>query len=242
MDIADHDGMLDLTIVLVFVIYSVAVGLRNRRRASESLSEYFLAGRSIRGWQAGISMAATQFAADTPLLVMGMLAVAGTASLWRLWIYGLAFLLMGFLLGSAWQRAGVLTDAELTMIRYSARGALTLRVLKAFYYGTVINCVVVAFVLVAAVRIFEIFLPWHAWLPEGVYGTVLELVAGSGLEIASGVSGLSAAVATANNVLSIFTMLVFVALYSTTGGLRSVIATDVAQWPTPRWPCTRPAA
>jgi len=222
--------MLDLFIVLVFVIYSVAVGLRHRRQASQNLDEYFLAGRSIRGWQSGLSMAATQFAADTPLLVMGMLAIAGTSSLWRLWIYGLAFLLMGFLLSSAWQRARVLTDAELTMLRYSSRGALALRVLKAVYYGTVINCVVVAFVLVAAVRIFEIFLPWHLWMPEGAYGAVLSLVTAAGMHISSGVSGLSPDVATANNIISIVTMLVFVALYSTTGGLRSVIATDVAQF------------
>ena len=36
-----------------------------------------------------------------------------------------------------------------------------LRAIKAFYYGTVINCVVMAFVLVAALRIAEVFMPWH---------------------------------------------------------------------------------
>jgi Na+/proline symporter len=174
-------------------------------------------------------MAATQFAADTPLLVMGLLAVGGGASLWRLWIYGLAFLLMGYLLGAAWQRAGVLTDAELTTVRYSARGALTLRVLKAVYYGTVINCVVLAFVMVAAARIFELFLPWHLWLPDDVYAPILSAVSATGIEIASGLSGLSPEVATTNNLVSLALMLSFVGLYSTTGGLRGVIATDVLQ-------------
>ena len=174
-------------------------------------------------------MAATQFAADTPLLVMGLIAVGGVFSLWRLWIYGLAFLMMGFILAAPWRRSGILTDAELVMTRYSARGALTLRGLKAIYYGTVINCVVMAFVLVAAVRIFEIFLPWNAWLPAGLYGGLLSTIASSGFGMASGVTGLDAATATTNNVLSIVVMLSFVALYSTTGGLRSVIATDVAQ-------------
>jgi Na+/proline symporter len=221
--------MIDLAIVALFVCYSINVGMRARRQASRSLSQYFLAGRTVRGWQSGLSMAATQFAADTPLLVMGLLAVSGAASLWRLWIYGLAFLLMGYVLGAAWQRAGVLTDAELTTIRYSARGALTLRVLKAVYYGTVVNCVVLAFVLVAAVRIFELFLPWHLWLPVSFYAAFANVIAASGIEIASGVSGLSTEIATANNVLSIVLMLAFVALYSTTGGLRGVIATDVVQ-------------
>ena len=61
--------MIDLIIVLAFVFHGIANGFRNRSKASQSLEEYFLAGRSIRGWRAGVSLAATQFAADTPLLV-----------------------------------------------------------------------------------------------------------------------------------------------------------------------------
>jgi Na+/proline symporter len=221
--------LLDIGILAAFIAYSLYVGLRARRVGSRDLTQYFLAGRKLSGWRAGLSMAATQFAADTPLLVMGLIAVGGVFSLWRLWIYGLAFLLMGFVLGAAWRRAAVLTDAELTMIRYSAKGALTLRALKAVYYGTVINCVVLAFVLAAATRLFEIFLPWHEWLPAGVYAPWRDAVSLTGLEITSGVTGLEAPVATANNLLSIVLMLVYVGLYSTTGGLRGVIATDVMQ-------------
>jgi solute:Na+ symporter, SSS family len=221
--------MIDWAIVLAFVAYSVFEGFRSRRQSSENLSEYLLAGRTIRGWRAGFSMAATQFAADTPLLVMGLIAVGGAFSLWRLWIYGLAFLLMGFVLAAAWRRAGILTDAELTVRRYSGKGVLALRALKGIYYGTVINCVVMAFVMVAAVRLFEIFLPWHLWLPESAYDTLLAVVSASGFSLSSATPDVSAAVATTNNVISIFAMLAFVATYSTAGGLRSVIATDVAQ-------------
>jgi SSS family solute:Na+ symporter len=220
---------LDLSILFAFVAYSVWAGLAARRRASEGLEEYFLAGRSLSGWRAGCSMAATQFAADTPLLVMGLIAVGGIASLWRLWIYGLAFLFMGFVLGSAWRRAGVLTDAELTMIRYTPHGATAVRAMKAVYYGVVINCTVLAFVLVAATRIFEVFLPWHEWLPADVYGYLRETVAASGLELHSGLTGLDPATATTNSLLGILATVAFVALYSTTGGLRSVVRTDIAQ-------------
>lgn len=61
--------MLDLLIVFAFVLYGLASGIRARDKASQSLDEYFLAGRTIKGWKAGFSMGATQFAADTPLLV-----------------------------------------------------------------------------------------------------------------------------------------------------------------------------
>lgn len=222
--------MLDLMILAAFVLYGIASGWRARTLASRSLDDYFLAGRSLRGWQAGTSMAATQFAADTPLLVTGLVATAGVFALWRLWIYGLAFLLMAFVFAAAWRRAGVLTDAELTEVRYSGRGVMPLRLLKAIYYGTVINCVVLAMVLVAAVRIAEVFLPWHQWLPPAVYQPLLAAVAGTGIRLSESVTGLPAEVMSANSLISIALILVFTATYSITGGLLAVVRTDVVQF------------
>lgn len=222
--------MIDSLIVLVFVVYSISAGFRARSKASRNLVEYFLAGRSISGWKAGFSMAATQYAADTPLLVTGLVATGGIFMLWRLWIYGLAFLMMGFILGRAWRRSMVLTDAELTEIRYSGQGVLALRSLKAFYYGTVINCTVMAMVLVAATRISETFLFWNEWLPEGFYHRILTGIQALGMNFSSGATGLDPVVATTNNIISIVVILAFTALYSTTGGLRSVVATDIVQF------------
>ena len=224
--------MLDLIIVLAFVVYAVGSGLASRKKASEGLGEYFLAGKTLGGWRAGFSMAATQFAADTPLLVMGLVATGGVFLLWRLWIYGIAFLLMAFVFAVGWRRSGVLTDAQLTEVRYSGRGVLALRVLKALYYGTLINCVVMAFVLVAAMRIAEVFLPWHEWLGAGVHGLFVGFAEATGLVsvLGSTATGLAPAVAAANNLLSIALILAFTTLYSTTGGLRAVVATDVVQF------------
>jgi SSS family solute:Na+ symporter len=222
--------MLDLLILAAFVLYGLASGWRARSLASRSLDDYFLAGRSLRGWQAGTSMAATQFAADTPLLVTGLVATAGVFALWRLWIYGLAFLFMAFVFAAAWRRAGVLTDAELTEVRYSGRGVMPLRLLKAIYYGTVINCVVLAMVLVAAVRIAEVFLPWHQWLPPAVYQPLIAAVAATGIRLSESVTGLPAEVMSANSLISIALILAFTAAYSITGGLRAVVRTDVVQF------------
>jgi solute:Na+ symporter, SSS family len=222
--------MIDVLIVLVFIIYSIGNGFRNKSKASENLEEYFLAGRSIKGWRAGFSLAATQFAADTPLLVTGLIATGGIFMLWRLWIYGLGFLMIGFLLGRAWRRASVITDAEVTEIRYSGRGVLALRGLKAIYYGTVMNCTIMAMVLVAATRISEIFLPWNEWLPAGLYQSIYHVVKSIGIPLASGATGLETYVATTNNIISILLIIGFTALYSATGGLRSVIATDTVQF------------
>ena len=222
---------LDVALIIGFIFYALAAGLRARRRAGQSLEEYFLAGRQLKGWQAGVSMAATQFAADTPLLVTGLVATAGIFALWRLWIYALAFLMLGFVFAAAWRRARVLTDAELTEARYGERAALWLRALKAIYFGTVFNCTVLAMVLLAATQIAEPFLLWQDWLPASVFDPLTRFMERLGVPFT--VLGRDRAdlwQRSAANLLSLGAIVGVTMLYSMTGGLRAVVATDVVQF------------
>lgn len=222
----------DWLILIGFAAWAVLSGLRSREQASRNLEQYFLAGRSLPGWQAGCSMAATQFAADTPLLVMGLIATAGIFGLWRLWIYALAFLLLGFVLAPCWRRAAVLTDAELAELRYSGRAASWLRVLKAVYFGTIFNSVVLAMVLFAAREIFEPFLLWHRWLPEALFEAIESAVRFVGVPFArSGHDPGSAEIwiHSTDNLISLMLLVGLTAAYSTVGGLRAVVRTDIAQ-------------
>ena len=220
----------DALIVVAFIAYAVNAGFRNRRQASKNLEEYFLAGRTLPGWKAGLSMAASQFAADTPLLVTGIVATAGIFGLWQLWVYAATFLLMGFVLAGAWRRAGVVTDAELSEVRYGGTPAAVLRGVKAVYLGTVINCVAIAWVLFAAAKIAEPFLLWNEWLPAGVLRPVVGLVETVGLPLTiGGLDDPEVWVKTANNLISLTAILMVATFYSATGGLRSVVATDIVQ-------------
>lgn len=212
---------LDLLIVAAFVATSLGFGLRARRLAARGMSEYFLAGRSLRGWQAGVSMAATQFAADTPLVVTGLVASAGLFGLWQLWSYGVAFLLLGFLFAPLWRRAGVVTDAELAELRYSGRGATLLRAVRAFLYGVVFNTVVVAMVLLAATVVARPFLHWEAWLPAALFQPLVSMF---------GALGSGSPASAAADFVSLALVVLFTLGYSTTGGLRGVVATDILQF------------
>lgn len=220
----------DIAIILAFIVYSIYSGFKNKDQASKDLTEYFLAGRSLPGWKAGLSMSATQFAADTPLLVTGIIAVSGIFFLWQMWIYALAFLMMGFVLASHWRRANVITDAELTEIRYGGGKALALRGFKAVYFGTIFNCVVLAWVFFAASRIAEPFLPWNEWLPAAVFEPMTHLVQWLGVKLTPAATGAANVwVLSTNNLISVLSILLVTTFYSATGGLRSVVDTDVVQ-------------
>lgn len=221
----------DAAVVLAFLGYALGTGLRSRKAASRSLEDYFLAGRSLSGWKAGLSMAATQFSADTPLLVTGLIATSGVFALWRIWIYAIAFLFMGFLLASSWRRAGVLTDAELAETRYRSSGAPVLRLVKALYFGTIVNWVVLAMVLLAATRLAEPFLLWDEWLPRSLFTAIRRLVVWGEVPFSTAdVDAGATWIRSTNNVLSIGIILLVTLCYSTTGGLRSVVDTDLAQF------------
>lgn len=225
---------IDVLIIFAFIAYALYSGMRAKDDAGKNLEEYFLAGRSLPGWKAGLSMAATQFAADTPLLVTGLVATAGVFSLWRLWIYAIAFLLLGFVLAPSWRRVGVITDAELTEVRYGGKSAAALRGIKAVYFGTIFNCAVLSFVLLAATRIAEPFLTWHLWVPGSFHDVFVGLA--QWIDTPITVVGDDPAtwpadvwVRSANNIMSILAILIVTTFYSTTGGLRSVVNTDVVQ-------------
>ncbi|MEZ5476974.1 MAG: sodium:solute symporter family protein [Thiolinea sp.] len=224
-------SFIDASILLAFIGYAIWQGLRSKKQASQGLEEYFLAGRSLSGWKAGISMAATQFAADTPLNVMGIMAISGIFALWQMWIYALAFLMMGFVLAASWRRVSVITDAELTEIRYGGKQAAFLRGFKAIYFGGIFNCIVLGWVFFAGAKIAEPFLPWNEWLPVGFFEFLQSIVESIGVSVASvGADDADVWVKTTNNLISILVIIFVATAYSTTGGLRSVVNTDIMQF------------
>ena len=60
---------IDWTIIIMYIIFSLGVGIYFSKRAGENTEEYFLSGRSLPWWIVGTSMVATTFAADTPLAI-----------------------------------------------------------------------------------------------------------------------------------------------------------------------------
>lgn len=146
-------GVLDYTIVVTYVVISITVGLVYTRKASQSVNNFFLAGRTLPWWLIGISMAATNFAIDTPLAITKFVFRDGIAGVWFFWAFGISALLATFLFSKLWRRAEILTDAEITERRYSGQSAAFLRLFKGFYFGVLINCFVMGWVFRALIKI-----------------------------------------------------------------------------------------
>ena len=84
---------LDWLVIAAYFAVNLAIGFFYMKRASGNIGEFFLSGRNVSWWLAGTSMVATTFAADTPLVVTGLIYAQGIAGNWLWW----RFLLSGML-------------------------------------------------------------------------------------------------------------------------------------------------
>ena len=155
----------DWLIIALYFVASAAIGLAYTRKAGQSLADYFVSGRSLPWWLAGTSMVATTFAADTPLVVAGLVAKYGVAGNWLWWNGAFSGVLTVFFFSRLWRRAGVLTDVEFAELRYGGRPAAVLRGFRALYLALPINLIIMGWVTRAMVTILQISLnidPWKA--------------------------------------------------------------------------------
>src|SRR5512143_1024513 len=159
---------IDWAIVAAYFICTAAIGFYFTRRGGESMSEYFISGRQVPWWLAGASMVATTFAADTPLVVTGLVANHGVAGNWLWWNFVFSGTLTVFLFARLWRRAHVMTDVEFAEIRYSGKPAAALRGFRALYLAIPVNLIILGWVTRAMIKILTISLGVNPYIAVGI--------------------------------------------------------------------------
>ncbi len=148
---------LDWIVVLTFLAFIFVVGVSFTKRASKDLESFFLGGRNLPWYIAGLSMVATTFAADTPLAVTELVAQNGISGNWLWWNALAGGMLTTFFFAHLWRRAEILTEIEFIEIRYHGPVAAFLRGFRAVYLGLIMNVLVIGWVNVALVSLIQVF-------------------------------------------------------------------------------------
>ncbi len=150
----------DIAVLVVYLVVVFGIGLYLSRRASRNTEQFFVAGRSLPWWIIGTSMVATTFAADTPLVVSGLVARGGIFENWMWWQWGIGGIVAVFLFAKLWRRAGITTDAELIEMRYDGKPAAALRCYRAVWFGLLQNVLIIAWVIKAMAKIVIVVMGW----------------------------------------------------------------------------------
>ena len=193
----------DWLIVGAYMAFTLSIGVWLSRRASGGVEQFFVGGRSLPWWLTGTSMAATTFSVDTPLYVSALIATRGIAGNWEWWSFGLSHIVLIYVFARLWRRAEIVTDVELTELRYGGRPAAVLRGTRAFLFALPINCISIGFVMLAMRKVVEALGLLPA-LPDGIPGD--------------------------ERLWAVVALSVFVLVYAGISGLWGVVATDFFQF------------
>ncbi len=210
---------IDWVLIILYLVFTFIVGLVMKSKADKGgLDSYFAGGRNVPWWWLGTSMVATTFAADTPLWVTGVVAKYGIAGNWFWWSSVISTMFMTFFFASRWRQAGVITDVELTEIRYGGKQAAVLRSVKALFSSLFVNCIILGWVFAAMAKITRPFIHWNEILGQETFDTI-ELFWPSLLVFHD-----------VNNTLTIAVICIIIIIYSSAGGIRAVMFTDLFQF------------
>ena len=145
----------DWAAIVGYLLITLILGLYFRGRSGKSTEDYFVSGRNVSWWLAGTSMVATTFAADTPLVVTGLVYANGVAGNWLWWSFLPSGMMTVFLFARLWRRSGLITDVQFAEMRYSGKPAAFLRGFRAVYLGLLMNCLILGWVTKAMVNIIS---------------------------------------------------------------------------------------
>ena len=182
---------LDWTIVVLFIVGSMAVGLFYTKKASKDVSSFFVSGRVLPWYICGMAWVASGFASDTPLWVSALVRGQGIHYAWKYWGPLIGWTLGAVLFARMWRRLGVVTDVELLENRYNSPLGKFLRLWEGSFKALVYCPLVIAWV----VKAMEVISRETMGLPPEFQVWTTVIVVGLGLIMCTS-AGLMGVVAT----------------------------------------------
>ncbi len=176
-----HLHLIDWLIVGGTLLICFVPALFFGRRSGKNTTEFFVSGRAVPWWMAGLSMVATTFSSDTPNLVTDIVRRNGVAGNWVWWAFTLTGVATVFFYARLWRRSEVMTDLEFYELRYSGKAASVVRGFRSVYLGLFFNCMIMASVNLAACKIAGLLfgLPrWETLLIIGLLNVVFAAFSG----------------------------------------------------------------
>ena len=201
-----HLHPIDIGIILLYLVLTIALGFWVSKRASSSLSSYFLGDNSIKWYYLGLSNASGMFDISGTMWTVTILFVYGLKSAWIPWLWPVWSQVFVMVFLAIWlRRSNVMTGAEWITTRFGDKvgGRLSHIIITVFAIISVFGFI--AYFFVGIGKFATIFFPWD----------LSTSIAGFQLSSEQGYAFLIIAITT---------------LYVIKGGMYSVVITEVIQF------------
>jgi Na+/proline symporter len=157
---------LDLALIAAYLAFVAVLGFRVKKRATQKLDAYYLAGRNVPWWMLGLSGCSSYIDIGGTMAMVGVLYYLGLKAIWATHIYWGWFIICFYMAFQAkWiRRSGVMTFAEWNRTRYGeGRDAEGARIASALFL-LVLMIFNMTYIAVGIGKFAEEFLPLPRWV------------------------------------------------------------------------------
>jgi len=201
---------IDITIIALYLLSTIFIGLWYRKKASQNKESYMLGGKSLPWYKLGLSDASDMFDISGTMWMVSLCFVYGMKSIWIPWlwpVFNQVFLMMYL---SRWlRRSNASTGAEWLATRFGKTGPGVTASQVIVIAFALLSCLgFMAYGFIGLGKFIEIFVPWDmikGYIPFNVAPQYVPHVYGV-----------------------IFTL--FAMFYSILGGMHSIVVGDMVKY------------
>ncbi len=164
--------IIDIAIIVLYLGFTVFIGMYISKRASRNLDSYFLGGKTIPWWVLGVSNASGMFDITGTMWLVSMCFVYGLKSAWLPWIWPTfnQVFLMVYL--SAWmRRSDVMTGAEWLKTRFGTGRGASLSHLVVVIFAVISAIGFISYAFKGIGGFAATFFPWD--IPPNYYAVII---------------------------------------------------------------------
>jgi SSS family solute:Na+ symporter len=203
-------SLIDISIIVLYLLSTIFIGLWYRKKARENKDSYMLGGKSLPWYKLGLSDASDMFDISGTMWMVSLCFVYGMKSIWIPWlwpVFNQVFLMMYL---SRWlRRSNATTGAEWLATRFGKTGAGVTSSHLVVIAFALLSCLgFMAYGFIGLGKFIQIFIPWDlikGYIPFDVAPQYVPHVYGI-----------------------IFTL--FAMFYSIIGGMHSIVTGDMVKY------------
>lgn len=180
---------IDISIIIIYLISTIVIGLIVRKNAQRSKDDYLLGGKSIPWYMLGLSNASGMFDISGTIWLVTLMFVYGIKSAWIPWLWPIFNQIFAMVYLSKWlRRSNATTGAEWITTRFGFEKGAKLSHIIVVVFALIMCLGYLAYGFVGLGKFVEIFIPWEMvsnYIPFTIspeyiphfYGTIFTLFA-----------------------------------------------------------------
>lgn len=158
-------GIIDVSIIVLYIVITLVVGIWISKRASKGLDSYFLGGKSIKWYYLGLSNGSGMFDVSGTAWMVGILFLYGAKSFMFMWMWPIWNQIFIMIFLAAWiRRSNIMTGSEWILTRFGDGKAGRASHLIVAIFAVVASIGFIAYFFEGVGKFMSIILPWDLTL------------------------------------------------------------------------------